>query len=74
MSTEYRTDECIIKDIIQLHVKPTNEEHTVSLIICYNTKKASQLLIKNKTTTKKPPLQEEHAMLNHTRKIEDCGP
>ena len=45
MSTEYKTDERIIKDIVQHHVKPTNEEDCISLIIYYNTKKTSQLLI-----------------------------
>ncbi|MPC08946.1 hypothetical protein E2C01_001543 [Portunus trituberculatus] len=74
MSTEYKTDESIIKDIIQHHVKPTNEEYTLSLIIYYKTKKTSQLLIKNKTTMKKPLLQEDHVIYKHTCKVEDCGP
>ena len=66
MSTEYKTDERIIKEIIQRHVKPTNEEHTIDVIIYYNTKKTSQLLIKNRTTTKKTPLQEDHVIYKHT--------
>ncbi|MPC33745.1 hypothetical protein E2C01_027106 [Portunus trituberculatus] len=69
MFTEYKTEECIIRDI-----KPTNEEQTISLIIYYNTKKTPQLLIKNKTTTKKPCLQEDHVIYKHTCEIEDCGP
>ena len=74
MSTEYKTDERIIKDIVQHHVKPTNEEDCISLIIYYNTKKTSQLLIKNNTTKKKTPLQEDHVIYKHACKIEDCGP
>ncbi|MPC52728.1 hypothetical protein E2C01_046604 [Portunus trituberculatus] len=73
MSTEYKTDERIIKDIIQHHIKPTDEEHTISLTIYY-IKKKSQLLIKNKTTMKNPSLQENHVIYKHTCKIEDCGP
>ncbi|MPC74839.1 hypothetical protein E2C01_069215 [Portunus trituberculatus] len=62
---EYKTDKRIIKDIIQHHIKPTNEEHIISLIIYYNTKKTSQLVIKNKTTKKKSPTRRPCHLQTH---------
>ena len=73
MSTEYKTDERIVKVVILHYVKPTTKDNSISLIIYYNTK-MSQLLIKNKTTTNKTPLQEDHVIYKHTWKIESCGP
>ncbi|XP_050707450.1 uncharacterized protein LOC126992689 [Eriocheir sinensis] len=66
MSTEYKTDERVIKDIIHKNVKPTNAEQTISLIIYYKTSKTANLLIKNRQTPPPAPLQEDHVIYEHT--------
>ncbi|XP_050714204.1 uncharacterized protein LOC126997250 [Eriocheir sinensis] len=71
MSTEYKTDERVIKDIIHKNVKPTNAEQTISLIIYYKTSKTANLLIKNRQTPPPAPLQEDHVIYEHTCAIED---
>ena len=74
MSSDYKTEERIIKDIISNNVKPTDPEQELTLIIYYKSKKTSQLLMKNKRQAEAVPLREDHVVYEHTCTIEGCGP
>ena len=74
MSSEYRTEERIIKNIIERNVKPTNPEHIIELIIYYKTRKTSQLFIKNNSTRPPASLQVANVIYKHQCTAEDCGP
>ena len=74
MSTEYKKEENIIKNIVKTNVKPTNPEHTIELTIYYKTKKTSQLYIKNNNTKPPAPLQTANVIYKHECSAEDCGP
>ena len=74
MSTDYKTDEKIIKEIIDKHVHPTDPNKHISLIIYYKTKKTAHLLLRNRPSVNKSPLQEDHVIYQHTCNSEECGP
>ena len=74
MSTDYRTEEKVMKDIIYKNVKPTNEDTRITLTIYYKTRKTSQLLLRNRPATRKTPLQEDHVIYQHTCNSKECGP
>ena len=74
MSTEYKTDEKIIQDIIRRNVTTTDPDQRISLTTYYKTQKTSQLILRNRPTKKIPALQEDHVIYQHSCTSEDCGP
>ena len=74
MSTDHRTEERVMKNNIYKNVKPTNEDARITLTIYYKTKKTSQLLLRNRPSTRKTPLQEDHVIYQHTCNSKECGP
>ena len=74
MSSDYKIEERIIKDIIYKNVKPTDPEQKLRLVIYYKSKKTSQLLITNRRKAEPAPLREDHVIYEHTCTIEGCGP
>ena len=71
---EHKTDEKIAKDFIYKNVRPSDHAANVKLIIYYKTKKTSQLLLRNRPSKTKTPLQEDHVVYQHTCNNEECGP
>lgn len=63
-----------MQDIIKRNVHPTDPEKQVTLIIYYKSRKTSHLLLRNRPTTNKTPLQEDHVIYRHTCTNVDCGP
>jgi len=74
MSTDYKTDEKIIKDIVHRNVRPTDPEQHIALIIYYKSRKTAHLLLRNRPSATKTPLQEDHVIYQHTCNSEECGP
>ena len=74
MSTQYREEEQAIKDIVKKNVTPTDPDTTIKLTIYYQSRKTSQLLIKNKEVNKKSATQENHVIYEHNCNSEDCRP
>ena len=73
MSSSYKTDERVIKDIVYNNVKPTNPDQEIQLVIYYKNTKTSHLLIKNNPGRTKAPLKEDHVIYEHSCTIEGCG-
>ena len=73
MSSEYKKEKNIIKNIITTNVKPTNAEHTIELTIYYQTKETSQLYIKKYDTKPPASLQTVNVIYKHECTVEDCG-
>ena len=63
-----------MKEIIEKNVKPTEEKTKITLTVYYKTKKTSQLLLRNRPTTIKSPLQDDHVIYEHTCNSKECGP
>ena len=74
MSTHYKTDERIIKDIIKRNVKPMDHKDKVSFVIYYKSMKTSSLLIKNNCQPKPSEMQSSHLVYKFTCNDGDCGP
>ena len=74
MTTDYKTEEKTIKNIVYKNVRPTDKNSKISLTIYYKTKKTSQLLLRNRPSGNKTPLQEDHVIYQHTCNSEECGP
>ncbi|XP_045104384.1 uncharacterized protein LOC123499916 [Portunus trituberculatus] len=74
MSTDYRTEEKVMKDIIYKNVAPTDENTRITLTIYYKSRKTSQLLLRNRPADYKTPLQEDHVIYQHTCNSKECGP
>ena len=74
MSTEYKMDEKILRDIIHKNVKPSNKDTDIKLIIYYRTRKTAQLILRNKIMNVKTPLQEDHVIYQYTCNSGGCGP
>ena len=74
MSTHYKEDERIMRDIIRRNVKPTNDEDKINLIIYYKNKKTSSLLMRNNKCPKPEGVKESHIVYKFTCPQEDCTP
>ena len=55
MHKNYKVDEQVITTIRTRHIKPTEPQKQIKLIICYIKSKASNLITKNNTNTHKLP-------------------
>ena len=73
MSTDYKTDEKIMEEIINKNIQATDPEKHLRLIIYYKTKKTSQLIIRNQPNITKTPLQEDHVVYQYNCSSEECG-
>ena len=74
MTTDYKTEEKTIKNIVYKNVRPTDKNSKINLTIYYKTKKTSQLLLRNRPSGSKTPLLEDHVIYQHTCNSEECGP
>ena len=74
MSSSYKTDERIMKNIIRRNVRPCNAAQQLDFVIYYRSKRTSNLLLKNNMTTPPPPLQRSHVVYEYFCQHEDCGP
>lgn len=70
----YRSDEKLIKCIIDMNLRPTDPDQTISLIIYYKTKIQAHPFIKNRHAPPPAPLQEDHVIYEHTCTIGNLGP
>ena len=73
MSTAYKLDERIMKDIIKRNLHPVDDKELL-FIIYYNTKKTSNFLLKNNTTPKPTAFQRSHVIYQFCCPEEDCTP
>ncbi|KAG0711888.1 hypothetical protein GWK47_019634 [Chionoecetes opilio] len=64
MSSDYKTDEKIIKDIIHRNVRPIDQERPLALIIYYKTRKTSQLLLRNTPHVTRCPFKKTMSYTN----------
>ena len=74
MSSAYKTDERILKDIIKRNVKPTDPTNKIKLVIYYKSKRTSNLLLRNNSTPRPSNLQSSHLVYMFTCQHEDCAP
>ena len=74
MSSEYKKDEAIMRDIILKNVHPSNPDEKIKLIIYYKSMKTSHLLLRNRPAQDKSSLQQDHVIYRHTCNNVDCGP
>ena len=74
MSTAYKEDERIIKEIISSNVSPAGNTTDIKTVIFYQSKKTSHLLLKNNLTPRPADLQRTNLIYKHTCQNEDCGP
>ena len=74
MSSSYKTDERILKNIITRNVKPTDNTQRLDLIIYYRSKRTSHLLLKNNCTPPPSLLQRSHVIYKSECQHENCGP
>ncbi|XP_076038744.1 uncharacterized protein LOC143023959 [Oratosquilla oratoria] len=72
MSTEYKSEEKIVKDI-QKNVQPIDPTKHIQIMIYYRTKKTAQLIICIRPNTTKTPLQEDHVVYQYNCNSEECG-
>ena len=57
MHANYKTDEKVLKEIVKNHVKCTDNNYKINLIVYYRNKKTSNLVIKNNLSPPKPYFQ-----------------
>ena len=74
MSTSYKEDERIIKDIITSNVFPAGNMTAVKTVVFYQSKNASHLLLKNNMAPRPAELQRTNLIYKHTCQNEDCRP
>ena len=73
MSTEYKTDEKILKQIIKKNVRCTNDNDRVQLRIYYQSQKTRQLVMRNNPVTTKPS-NRTNVVYKFCCPHEDCRP
>ena len=74
MTSAHKTDERVMKNIIRRNVKPTSEDRYLDFIIFYQSKKSSNLILKNNPLPPPDPLQRRNVIYSHSCQHEDCGP
>ena len=57
MHVNYKRDEAVLKEIININVSATDSDSVVSLIIFYRNRKTSQLIMKNSPPAESDPLK-----------------
>ena len=72
-STAYKEDERIMQQIIKRNVKPIAPNTQIKLIIYYQNKKTSHLLLKNNTRQTSCDLQKSNVVYRYTCKLGDCA-
>ena len=60
MHNNYKTDEKILKDILKTNVTCTDPNSKLNLIIYYKNKKASNLVMKNNSSSPSPPSEQSN--------------
>lgn len=73
-SKAYKTDERILKSIIEENVKCTNPDDRLKLIIYYKTQKTSHLIMKNNLRPETEALKQTNVVYQFQCKHEDCEP
>ena len=71
MSTAYKIDERIIRNIIEQNTRVVNNNYKLDLIICYKNPKTAQLIMTN-NTNKKTQLNTSNVIYEFTCPNEDC--
>ena len=72
-STAYKEDERIMQQIIKRNVKPTAPNTQIKLIIYYQNKKTSHLILRNNTRHTDNDLQKSYVIYKYTCKLGDCA-
>ena len=72
-STAYKEDEMIMQQIIKRNVKPTDPNTQIKLVIYYQNKKTSHLLLRNNIRQAANELQKSHVIYRYTCKLGDCA-
>ena len=71
----YKEEEKALKNIINRHVRTTDDSKNVKIVVYYKSKKSSSLLIRNQTAPKrKTSFSEDHVIYKYTCPIGECGP
>ena len=73
MSSSYKEDERVLKNIIKNNVVPTDTDAKIKLIIYYKTRRTSNLIMKNSCIPKPTELQEVNLVYQYTCKIGGCS-
>ena len=72
-STAYKEDERIMQQIIKRNVKPKDPNTQIKLVIFYQNKKTSHLLLRNNPRHTDNDLQKSHVIYRYTCKLGDCA-
>ena len=72
MSTGYKTDERVLKSIIEGGVTPVDENDTIKLVIFYKNKKTSNLIMKNNLTEVRNDISRTGVVYQYTCPIGNC--
>ena len=72
MTSSYKIDEKVLKNIIKQNIKCTNENESIKLNIYYKNRKVSNLVMKNSPNTTK--LQRTNILYKYECNVGDCEP
>ena len=72
MSSGYKTDERVLKSIIEGGVTPVNRDDTIKLVIFYKNKKTSNLVMKNNNTQANDDMSRTGVVYQYTCPIGNC--
>ena len=74
MSSSYKTDERVMKEIIKKNIAAVDPQQHISFIIYYKPRKTSHLLLKNNSNPPPAPLQRSHLIYQYQCHNEGCEP
>ena len=72
MTSSYKIDEKVLKNIIKRNIKCTNENESINLNIYYKNRKVSNFVMKNSPNTTK--LQRTNILYKYECNVGDCEP
>ena len=72
MSTAYKTDERIIKDIVNRGVNPTHQDDHIKFLIYYKNRKTGNLVMKNNMNGELSDLNKTGVIYQYTCQIGGC--
>ena len=72
-SISYKTDERILKSIVQNNIICKDPEYKLKLTIYYNSSTTSNLISKNNHSTKLTPLQQSNLIYEYTCELGECA-